>query len=234
MLNKEKNKELLNTDEQKQKAFGEKIPMAKPIKNKLEIPNMIDRFFNTVVAQDCWGWTRSVNFVRKSEWKKANEINDLNGEWYHVHLRDNEQEYIRIGTVRISQVMEPDSYKILNVIGHNYGCIYKNKVISYDSDKPSTFRGEYDFQPDKNEITGVFLSERGFEDREVKKGLHRFSIIRDKDGRIERINGTFQDAAPSARWGDIHLFKTEQERDKYLIDRRFKKKKTSAKTNEVS
>lgn len=229
--NLNKDKSVLSEDEKRQIEFKEKISFARAVSDEFPIKKIISQFFNSNFAK-CIGWTRIENTQLTPEqlekWRDEHKVFDLRGNWFHVHLSEDDETYIRIGTINIEQDFSPDKYKSFHMEGNNYN------IIRYDTQKgafvenrmkSSHFVGEYTLR-ENGEIFGIFNSRRTFDSsfssKEVKRtnrGIHDFNIdVFQKETTF--IEGEFHDEAPSPKLGRIFIFRNACDRDEFLLDNR--------------
>ena len=231
--NRGKDPAQLTEDQRKQVQFCETISFARTVSDEFSIKTIMTQFFNTYDFSKCTGWTRLENTGLNQEelaaWQNAHRVFDLAGNWYHVHLSDDDEEYIRVGTVKIEQEFLPDQYHDLHIEGVNYSVQYydtQNAVLRENKMKSSRFVGEYKLQ-ENGEIFGIFNSKRAFNGTfnslEVNKGTHRgihdFTIDVFA-GETDRIDGEFHDEAPSPKLGRIFLFRRIEDRNEFLLENR--------------
>lgn len=196
------------------------------------IDRMVRLLMKSNYLSDCLGWSRPEGNLY--QWKKDNEKFNLSGTWYHVHLKDSNEEYIRIGKVEITQNFSPNEFRKLKLSAENNDIILNelknnNKVIS-DKSKTSSWSGEYVLNERDLKIEGIFESVRSVTSKygkktEVKgerKGVHILKII--SDGKDKKLSGNFYNCAPKGGWGELVLFRSKSERDEYLVKQRGRSK----------
>lgn len=228
--NLDKDESLLSDDEKRQIEFSRKISFARAVSEEFPIKKIIDQFFNTYNFAKCIGWTRIENTqmspAQLEKWRDEHRAFDLGGNWFHVHLSEDDETYIRIGTIKIEQDFSPNEYKSLRMEGFNYNIIrYDTQKCAFAENKlkSSRFVGEYTLQ-DNGEIFGIFNSKRTFDSsfssKEVKRinrGIHDFTIDVFQP-ETTFIEGEFHDEAPSPKLGRIFIFRNMSDRDEFLLD----------------
>ena len=223
----------LTEDERRQVAFCKRIPFAREATDEFGIRTIVSQFFKTYNYAKCIGWTR-INDINKDEealrlWRESHKAFDLGGMWYHVHLSEDDESYIRIGTVMIEQDFSPDKYGSLCLKGENFSLLYYDTAkeeFREDRMKNSRFVGEYTLK-ENGEIFGIFTSRRAFNgtfnsqdvNRGARRGIHDF-IVDIFEEETTRIDGEFHDEAPSPKLGRIFLFRSQRERNEFLLAQR--------------
>lgn len=215
--------------------FGKKVSFAQKTDNNPEnTKNIISKFVDRY-KPDASGWLKNEDYEtcpeKLNEWKKAHNALDISGLWYHVHLNDEDHNYIRTGTVRIVQDFNPCNYKDIHIEGQNYNVDHYNeaeKTIYENKMKSSKFNGDYILN-DNGELTGIFKVRRTFTgdfnnipvERGDKKGMHEFSIdVTPPEQTTEYFDGDFYDFAPSPKHGRIFIFRTKEARDAFVMEQR--------------
>ena len=164
------------------------------------------------------------------KWREEHKEFDISGSWYHVHLSDDDESYIRVGTIKIEQDFTPNNYKDLIMEGYNFNVDYysaSENTLHENKMKSSKFTGEYTLK-ENGEIFGIFNSKRMFSSKfnnlevqkGVKRGIHDFSLITDFDGYTNCIEGEFHDEAPSPKSGRIFLFRSVDDRNNFVMENR--------------
>lgn len=232
--NMKKPAEELTKAELNQIELCKEIQFTRTVTEEFTIKTIIVQFFNTFNFSKCTGWTRiediSKNEAALKKWRDENSVFDLSGIWYHVHLSDDDEDYIRTGEIKIEQDFSPDSYHDLYIKGKNYSIKYydtSRQDFRQDEMKTTIFDGDYTLQ-DNGDIFGIFNARRTFkggtfDTREIKKGttrgIHDFNI--DVFEKITtRITGEFHDEAPSPKLGKIFIFRDKNERNEFLLAQR--------------
>lgn len=231
--NKKKDPSLLSTDERAQIAFSQKISFARTVSSGLNIHTIMSQVFSTFDFTKCVGWTRieepGKDEAALKKWQEEHRVFDLSGIWYHVHLSDEDDEYIRVGTIKISQEFTPESYLDLTFEGLNYSVLYydqQTRKLKENVMKSSKFVGEYKME-ENGKIFGIFRSKRAYNGtfnlQEVTKGerrgIHDFEIDVFQEETV-RIDGEFHDEAPSPKLGRIFIFRSEAERNEFILEHR--------------
>lgn len=226
----------LDDEQKKQIEFYNRISgYARKVSKDFSIKTIISQFFHTYTFSKCTGWTRieniEMNEKKLAEWKNSHKVFDISGIWYHVHLSEEDETYIRIGTVKIEQEFYPDRYQQIHMDGYNYNVRYydiETGILHEDKMKSSSFVGEYTLK-ENGEIFGIFNSRRTFKsefnsldvDKGAHRGIHDFTI-NTSHPTMETLffEGEFHDEAPSPKQGRIFLFKKVSERNKFLLENR--------------
>lgn len=229
--NKNKDYHSLSQDEQKQLDFASKISFARTITDELTIPKIMRQYFSQIDFQKLVGWTRNADKVKQEEirkkWREEHKAYDISGDWYHVHLSEDDETYVRVGTLKILQNYDKDTYHTFEIEGVNYSVKYYDEnanKLSEDVLKCSRFKGEYKMS-ETGEVFGIFRAKRGyngtFGDQMVGKGLrrgiHDFAIDV-SGGQVSEFDGEFHDEAPSPKQGRIFVFRKEDDRLQFLLD----------------
>lgn len=223
----------LREEETKQVEFSKKIGFARRVSPEFGIKTIVSQFLSTYNYSKCVGWSRIEDFSltqdRLVRWQKENEVYNIGGLWYHVHLSEEDNTYVRIGTVTVQQEFSPNSYRLLRMDGVNYSVEYydtEKGLFKENKMKSSKFTGEYTLG-DNGEILGIFNSRRSFNgafnflevNKGARRGIHDFSIDVYAD-TTKRIDGEFHDEAPSPKMGRIFMFRAMEDRDKFLLENR--------------
>lgn len=154
------------------------------------------------------------NIYKRLIWKKTHKHLNVNGHWYHVHIMDKQDDYLRIGEVDITQ----DFYE-LQLSAHNYNVRY-----DYSCDNLSIIETQCTIWSEKahldksGSIWGMYTAKRTFGNFTQRQGAHSFDIstVKDKKSDASEIFGYFQDMSPYNRVGVIKMFKDQQKRDEYV------------------
>ena len=233
--NIEKDKSELTEDELKQVDFCNRINFARRVSDKLDIQTIISQFLHTYNFAKCIGWSRieNINLSEKKikEWQDAHRAFDISGNWYHVHLSEYDDTYIRVGTIKIEQDFTPDNYTTFIAQGNNYDVLYydtQNEAIIEDKMKSSHFTAEYTMK-ENGEIFGIFNAKRAFKStfgtsevaKGTNRGIHDFTIyISEIDKETTSFDGEYHDEAPSLKHGRIFVFRDIKERNEFLMQNR--------------
>lgn len=226
-----KSNESLTEDESRQVDFGGRVEFAAKAETNSGISNIITRFLSTFNFSRCIGWTRIENISLNPEellaWQNAHRVYDISGVWHHVHLSDEDETYMRIGTINITQDFSPNKYLDLRFRGENFGVLYSGGIIRPDRMRNSQFFGDYTMQ-ENGEIFGIFRSKRSFGKGQFngqqlsqgeRRGIHDFFVDVYND-ETTMICGEFHDEAPSPKQGRIFMFRTKEARDEFLLEQR--------------
>ncbi len=231
--NLDKDASLLSDDQSKQIEFSKKILHPRRITSEFTIGKILGQFFNTYNFSKCIGWSRVTPIHPDSkefdEWKEKNKVFDLSGLWYHVHLNNENEDYIRTGTINITQEFTPEKFTQLHLEGNNFSIKHYDKVqhkLVEDKMKNSHFVGDYTLR-ENGTIFGIFDTKRMFTDsfgdtvveKGSRRGIHDF-MIDISEATTERFEGEFHDEAPSPKLGRIFVFRSKEERDEFLLEAR--------------
>lgn len=223
----------LSPSEQKQIEFSNKIPFARTVSEGLNLTTIIEQALVSSLPR-CDGWLRDVGSVMTDEdlekWREENKAFNLAGTWYHMHLSEFDEQYIRLGTITISQTFTPDKYKELKFSGTNYDILRYDKntnTIKCNLMKKSRFNGDYKLEDD-GKIYGMFISKREFsskfKEQEIghgeRRGIHDFFIETSGNNITEEFTGEFHDEAPSPKMGRIFVYRSEDRRNEELMEYR--------------
>ena len=221
----DKDESSLTEPEKKQIEFCNKVPFAKKETEEFPLPLIISQFFVSDLLKGCVGWVREkqLNPKQLAEWEKNNLAYDLRGDWYHVHLSDGDESYVRIGTVRIDQEFTPSGYKELKFTAKNYNTRLQDGVLIEDIFTKTSWSGNYVID-DEGTILGIFNSTRtakttfnnAHDPKGNKRGIHEFKIDSYLDEPTVTFCGNFYDQAPSQKTGTIVLFRDKQMRQSYI------------------
>ncbi len=225
----------LTPSQRKQVEFSKRVPFSRKATKEFSVKTIVLQFFSNYNFDKCTGWTRlyeNISGAELEEWRQAHKIFDIGGTWYHVHLSEEDDAYIRVGTVQIKQDFSPNKYCTLSMDGQNYsvscydsttGAIKENKM------KSSRFVGEYTMR-ENGEIFGIFNAVRMFQGAfnsiDVQKGNHRgihdlvVDLSKPMTETTDFIEGEFHDEAPSPKMGRLFLFRTVKDRDDFVMDNR--------------
>lgn len=226
----------LDIDQKKQIEFYHRISGYKQeIRENLSIETIIVQFLHTYTFSKSIGWSRieniSINKKKLEEWQANHKAFDISGIWYHIHLSEEDETYIRIGTIKIEQEFYPEKYQHLHMAGYNYNVRCYNsqtQTLCEDKMKSSSFEGEYTLK-ENGEIFGIFNSRRSFKsefnsfdvNEGTRRGIHDFTIDTfDITSETLFFEGEFHDEAPSPKHGRIFLFKNSNDRNNFLLENR--------------
>lgn len=225
--------ESLTEDEQKQLKLGEKISFAQIVNEERPIPRIIHQIIASGSYDSCVGWIRRSSSL-DIEWQNKNRYLNLDGKWYHVHLKDGDSTYIRIGSVTIEQRFDPEHFCYLKLKANNYNVQRVNsdsKTIVPNRLKKTVWTGDYFIRENEKMITGVYRAERQFRgnygswnvEKGIYRGVHILDIVdEDMDGDTTDVtvmlSGTFNDVYPSPKAGNIYLFRSANDRFDFLYN----------------
>lgn len=235
--NLKKDKDSLSEDERKQIEFSKGISVARAISEEFTIERIINQFLNGHNFAESIGWTRIENIKKDKKklaiWRENNQVYNIAGIWYHVHLSELDESYIRIGTWKIEQDFSPNEYHKFSIKGKNYNVDYydlERKVLYENEMKVTKIVGEYSLQ-NNGEIFGIFNAERKFNgdfnkqqiEKKNNKGIHEFEIdVEPLNHSTEKIKGYFYDVAPSPKYGVLYMFRDAEQRNRFLLKNRKK------------
>lgn len=225
----------LSEDQKKQLRFGrdkELCFFAQDVTNDRSISRILQQFLSGVNMQSCKGWVRRSDSFDE-EWQNKHRYLDLSGKWYHVHLKENDVSYMRAGEVQITQNFTPEQYKTLHFSANNYNVVRidaeKEKLI-FDKMKRTSWDGDYIIKDDKH-IRGVYFAERYFKgkydewnaEKGIYIGIHLLDIVdedndEDTTDQTQMLAGSFNDAFPALKSGDLFLFRDKKMRYQFLLD----------------
>lgn len=226
----------LSEDSLKQIEFCKRIKengFVREVTEEFGMDKIVKQFLNTQNFSKCVGWTRIEDVSKDenalAEWRKRNSVFDIAGCWHHIHLSAEDENYIRVGTVRIEQDFTPNNYNKLKMNGENYSVLYydtQKNDIRENIMQGSKFTGEYTLQ-ENGTVFGIFNSIRTFNGQfgsetvsgGTRRGIHDFSINVFNE-TTDFISGDFHDEAPSPKLGKILLFRTREARNEFLLDHR--------------
>ncbi len=220
-----KSEDALTEDEKKQIAFCNRVPFAKKESDEAPLPIIISQFFIPDNLKRCVGWTREVRMSEEQleAWRRQHRAYDLGGDWYHVHLSEEDESYIRIGSVKIEQTFDPEHYRELKFTARNYNAMLVDGELCEEDFTKTSWVGTYKLDDDDN-IIGIFNSKRTAksvfkqeqETKGEKRGIHEFKIDSYADEPTLAFSGYFYDQAPSQKIGMIGLFRDKEQRRRYI------------------
>lgn len=223
--------EYIDADD-KQRSFGENIRFAEQVTDEFTIEKIISKYFGKIDFGDYSGWVRQTAVKKIFDlWKKANTKFNLSGKWYHIHISDDEAayNYVRVGELTINQTFDEEHYRDLRIDALNFSAsLDDNDEIIFDKFKSTEWGGDYKLYiyGEKGEIKGVYSANRKFTDkyknelvnRGIKKGIHEFSLFGECDAPVDSFEGEFNDVTPSPKRGRIFVFRSVDDRNKFLIN----------------
>lgn len=216
-------------EEQKQLDFAKRVGYARRFTDNRQIREFLIQFVSGENRDGYIGWERNRGTERmQAAWRQENRVFDLGGRWYHIHLSEEDERYIRVGELQISQIFDMEHYRDLTFTASNYSAVrydpQADRLIE-NKMKYTTWGGDNYELEDNGEILGIYHAKRHFTDKfgtvTVGKGEHRgihdFQIdITDRATQTEFFQGAFHDEAPSPKHGLIYVFRTEEARLAYL------------------
>lgn len=221
----------LTDAQQKQIKFAEGIKFTQ----KEEDSKSLDRIMGQIIANadfsDCIGWQRD-DGKNNNEKAGFNSVDpkEILGRWYHVHLKEVNKDYIRLGTVDISQ-KENTCNVIYRLRAKNYDVLRyepeSDKIVLNRLNR-TTWSGDYHFK-DEDTLIGIYEATRETKgkydswevDKGIYKGIHELNIVEKSydpaSGESKYMfEGTFHDVVPSPKMGLVYMFRTENERYNFL------------------
>ncbi len=213
----------LNKKQKNQLRFGENIKYTQIITKDRPISRIINQIISNADFSNCIGWERNELYASSNKEK----VVDLTGKWYHVHLQGRNKDYIRIGTVTITQDSNNKKNNIIKMNAYNYDVLRyepEKNSITLDKLKRTIWSGEYYFK-DESTIIGIYETKResegNYDDWRINegtyRGIHDLNIIEYDDHEDSiMIQGTFHDIAPSPKMGLAYMFRSQSERYEFL------------------
>lgn len=221
--------ETVTPEEQKQLDFSKKVGYARRFSENGQIREFLMQFIGGENRDGYIGWARNRGTERmQAAWRQENRAFDLGGRWYHVHLSEEDETYIRVGELQISQIFDMEHYRDLTFTASNYSAVrydaQTDRLIE-NKMKYTTWGGDNYELEENGEILGIYHAKRHFTDKfgtvtmgkGEHRGIHDFQI--DVTDRTEETNffcGAFHDEAPSPKHGLIYVFRTEGARLAFL------------------
>lgn len=222
----------LTEDETNQVKFCNSVSFARVAPTESAIKDAISQFLSQLDYSKFAGWVRGkpdkIAEEELSAWQAEHKSYDLSGAWYHVHLSADDENYIRVGTIQISQAFDPDNYRKLHFDGYNYsisGYDPSQRKLRENRIKSSHWWGDYTIDDD-GVMFGIFLVKREFKDvfnaqmvdRGIRRGIHDFKVDIVQKERVNEFQGEFHDEAPSPKAGTIYVFRSEEDRLEFLLN----------------
>lgn len=219
----------LSEDVKKQIDFSEKVWFARAVEDRRSLSNIVDQAIVYSLPK-CNGWVKAEGILSEealSEWQKAHKAFDLSGKWYHMHLSETDEQYIRVGTITIAQDFTPAKYQQLRFSGVSYDIMRYNEetnALTLNQMKRTQFEGDYKLD-ENGTIFGIFLATRSFGSgtfnsqtisNGVRRGIHDFKIDTYGNTAVEEFQGEFHDEAPSPKTGVIFVYRSEERRNEAL------------------
>lgn len=178
----------------------------------------------------------SANRNNVDGWQKRLSIPQIKfgKNYYHVHLREGVDNYMRIGTVKFSRIdTNSVSMNGIHATATNF------KVIGYDYEGDGEFftaQNAYtiwtaDYYINEGSLVGIYKAKKHDAERfgdlnlasGERTGIHIFNIASEVKEGACILWGTFQDSVPTslqnniAKSGDILIFNSEEERKMYIL-----------------
>ena len=221
----------ITESEQKQIKFAEGIEFTQTEEDNRPLNRIMGQIIANIDVSKCKGWLRDdgINDDKQTE-QKIFKPSDILGKWYHVHLKERNKDYIRLGTVEISQ-KENTGNVIYRLNAKNYDVLRyepeQDKIV-LDRLNRTTWSGDYYFK-DKDTLVGIYEASRETRgkydswevDKGIYKGIHELNIVEKNyefvsDESKYMFEGTFHDVYPSPKAGLVYMFRTENERYNFL------------------
>ncbi len=221
--------ETLSESHRKQVDFYNEISgFVREINETVLLQDVLVQYFANVDYHGL-GWVKQsqTTAAQLQMWQEQHKAFHLDGTWYHAMTSDVDKKYIRIGTVKIAQQFEPESYTSLHFSATNYGVAdvnFAEQAIIANKYQATTWHGDFTLKDDGN-IMGIFNAHRNFEgdfNGELVGNGDRYGIIfLSVDNELNQedmlLQGHFHDVTPSPKKGNIYLFRTEKNRFDYLL-----------------
>ncbi len=217
----------LSESEKKQLAFYKKVGFTIKVSAENRIETIITQFCTPELLRGCRGWVRKkeISPAERAKWERRHKSFDVGGEWYHVHLSNDDENYIRIGTVTVTQEFSPEQYQSIRMTGRNSAATVKDGVLAEKPFTRTNWNGSYTVD-DEGNVIGIFnavkTSAERYGNEMVKqgktRGIHEFMLIPEDNTETTAIQGFFYDQAPSKKNGMIYLFRNREERDMMIRD----------------
>lgn len=129
----------------------------------------------------------------------------LSGDWLHIHGKNSDLSYLRIGVVRIKQ-----NYYDLEVHAENYSPKFGQDGIFRPKNRQYT-RWKYLISEinESGDVIGVYRASRKYTEWRTNEGIHQLSVIEfDEDMRFPTvIAGEYADVHPSDSEGYLRLYR---------------------------
>lgn len=157
-----------------------------------------------------------VSIFHKIIWKIYNKSLNVDGDWYHVHIINANESYLRIGKANIEQ-----DYFYLTITAQNYNVRYndaQNELLTMMREL-TIWRNDGDgyYLSANRTISGSYTAIRTFKNNSIKNGLHIFVLYQNKKMKPDKFVGNFYDAIPNYSSGVIYMFRSEIERDNFAM-----------------
>ena len=230
-------KALLSSDGKKQLAFGASVDFAQTITDFASIQRSVTQI-SSENLNGLAGWERW-NERKLETWRKNNNAFDLRGKWFHVHMKDSNDEteestkYLRIGTLNVKQEFDPENYKRLSFQATNFNILHYDTAkgaLESDDSKKTVWNGDYAMNVNTRTIFGAYKTQRFFKaeygDWKVEKGnymgIHEMTLDdpdNDNDASDDTLSfsGNFNDVNPSPKRGMAYFFRTAKARDEFVM-----------------
>ena len=120
---------------------------------------------------------------------------------------------MRIGVVSVTQ----DLFEV-SMAGENYNfrCCMENQTLTQINAQRTDWEELNCHISPTGNLIGYYTARRAFKDFTTRQGIHTFQLPL-SGSRPTQITGSFQDASPFKRTGVIRLFRSEDERDQFVI-----------------
>lgn len=146
------------------------------------------------------------------------EVISIKGTWYHVHLKRNQDGYVKTNVLRagVTTVTQDLCDVQFNASNQSY-IIGENGEITVESNVRKN-TGWCSWSVDWNGKTDLVTCFKAYTQTKTgneftdRHGIHKLKI----NGDV--MSGNFADQYPSANFGDIYFFRSEKDRDKFMLD----------------
>ncbi|MBQ1848608.1 MAG: DUF4062 domain-containing protein [Clostridia bacterium] len=179
--------------------------------------------------------------AEEKKWLREHKYYDLRGRWYSVHTSNKDPEYLRIGTVNITQRFTMSEYRDLEASAVNFNvCIEDGRIVTenglivYDKTKLTSWKSDYEIYEKSKKVLGVFVATRAFKGSfksavvgktNNQYGIHEFYINTSKE-ISDFLSGTFRNAADPEKdeviayhkAGNLYLFRDQKKRDEFVLN----------------
>lgn len=232
--------ECLSDSQKKQLAFRNSVDMVVPVKHD-DIRRTVNLFLKDKFLEDnnsYNGWIRgkSTSYLKQQEQElfEANPLLKLDETYYHVHLCDNDNTYIRTGIVTVSQKNFNGDNWIFTFKGTNFSIIYNPDEKSYRQNitKRTVWEEKIVLHTDGTFDSSIYTAKKydssSYAGQNIKpgirRGVHDFELnCQIDDGTAYAIVGSFHDLVQDdmdrgSKAGKIYLFKTPEARDAFLLE----------------
>ena len=158
----------------------------------------------------------AMRWLRQKRWIRTYNECYLNGQWYHIHRKDSDPTYLRVGLVNIRQHfydldVEAVNYNLAKLSPEELEQLQTGSApVHFDNQKKVT-RWKYILSAidEKGTITACYRASKKFTQNRVNRGIHDLHVVeRDAKGYPLILQGTFGDICPSDSEGYIELHRS--------------------------